>query len=226
MHSHSWHPPLNCRCRGLFFMCKELLWSRMSLLNHSSAHNPLFPTADGKLWSPLHVKTRRPQQCAVVPKFSENSISIRFIFVVTCTAKAYLLIWLALLVEKEHIILRQSDPSSILSKHPCFVSCLEPLMMIVFEMHLSLPKQKKKMTARVFEANSWRQAGRTMAAESDDITPIGRLWEKTCQWQVVAIRADRPLSGTFFSQYQSARPCFFFHTSRLTLTSSKSFVSF
>lgn len=73
-------------------------------------------------------------------------------------------------MEKEHIILRQSDPTSILSKH----LYLELPMMIVFEMHLSSLKEKK-MTARAVEANRWRQAGRTGAAESDDITPIGRL---------------------------------------------------
>lgn len=33
---------------------------------------------------------------------------------------------------------------------------------------------------RAAEADSWRQAGRAVAAESDDITPMGRLWEKTC----------------------------------------------
>ena len=38
-----------------------------------------------------------------------------------------------------------------------------------------LKREKKKMTAAAVEANRWRQAGRTVAAESDDITPIGRL---------------------------------------------------
>lgn len=59
-----------------------------------------------------------------------------------------------------------------------FVWCFKRLMMIVSEMHL--PLQKKNDEMRAVEANRRRQAGRTVAAESDDITPTGRLWEKMC----------------------------------------------
>lgn len=49
-------------------------------------------------------------------------------------------------------------------------------MKIVSEMHHPLTKKKKiNDEARVVEANRWRQARRMMAAESDDITLIGRL---------------------------------------------------
>lgn len=41
---------------------------------------------------PLHVRTKKPWQCAVVPEFLENCISTRFILVATSRAKAYLLI--------------------------------------------------------------------------------------------------------------------------------------
>lgn len=46
-------------------------------------------------------------------------------------------------------------------------------MMIINKMHL--PPTKKNDEVRAVEANRWRQAGRTVAAESDDITLIGRL---------------------------------------------------
>lgn len=131
---------------------------------------------------PLQVRAWR--QCAVVLKFPENSISTRFILVATCRAKAYLLIWLALLAEKERIILRRSDPTSILHSFQTalFVWCLEWLMIIVWSAPPSYWKEKEKVVGceGFYDTNRWRQAGRMMAAESDDITPIGRLWEKTC----------------------------------------------
>lgn len=45
---------------------------------------------------------------------------------------------------------------------------------MVPKLHLSLVEKKKKIMAGAFEANRWRQAGRTKAAESDDITAIER----------------------------------------------------
>lgn len=63
-----------------------------------------------------------------------------------------------------------------------FIWCLAWITMIVSKMHSSLSKKKKEKEDQMWtvEANRWRQVGRTVAAESDDITPKGGLWVKTC----------------------------------------------
>lgn len=63
------HQPLSCSCNRCFFRCERLLYSMWHLLYHSRTHYPLFRTAEKELWSCLHVNTRRPRQCAVVPEF-------------------------------------------------------------------------------------------------------------------------------------------------------------
>lgn len=172
----------------------------MPLLYHTPTHYPEWSTLGGRTLIWLHVRTRRPRRRRVMPEFPEN----RFISVATCRAKACLLIWLALLVETEHIILRLSDPTSILFQTPLFARCLELLMMIAPEMDLSFYKRRCKGRLKLIGCDRLAEA---VATEK---------WWHHCDRETlredvaVAIRADMSFSG-----YQSTG-AFLFHTASLS----------
>lgn len=163
---HSWHKPLNYWC-SRFFRCKELLC--VSLLYCSHTHYPLFPTAD-RVQIPLHVRTRRLQQWAIMPKFPEYSIFHK-VYLGCHMQGQGLLTDMISLARGEGTHYPQTVWSSLHSfQTPLFVWCLELQMMIGTEMQCYWKERLLKLI----------DGDRTVAAESDDITPTGRLWEKTC----------------------------------------------
>lgn len=178
MHHRSWHWPLNCRCSWLF-MGKRLLWSVFPLLYHTPTHSTMIHSSRGTLIS-LHVRTRRPLQWTVMPKFPENW----FILVATCRAKAYLLIWLALLME------RNTLSSDSLIQPPFFPNTLICLM-------LGTANDDSVWNGPLFhkkKKNKQRLQGLIKLIDGDGLAELwtlkmmtslwmGRLWEKTCYWQ-------------------------------------------